>query len=91
MDGSSTTTIANRSASRVLVRIEVSPSSASAEATVAAHALVVATADPGYRQLGLGGAIVAGLQGMRWEYLMSERGVGLHRVETVFVGTDGTG
>jgi hypothetical protein len=89
--GSSETTIASRGAPGVLVRVDVSRGTADAQATVAARALTAAALNPGYRKLALGVTSIAGFDGARWDYLVREHGVELHRTEVVFTDSRGNG
>ena len=89
--GSSETTIASRGAPGVLVRVDVSRGSADAQTTVAARALAAAALNPGYRKLAVGVTTIAGFDGARWDYLVREQGVELHRIEVVFTDSRGNG
>jgi len=78
-------------AAGVLVRVDISPGSADAQTTVAARALTAAALNPGYRKLDLGVTSIAGFDGARWDYLVREHGVELHRTEVVFTDSRGNG
>lgn len=89
-DGSSTT-IASPDAPGVLLRVDVTPDSIGAEATMAAQALAIAAQGVGYRNLGIGATTISGIGGVRWDYLLRDHGVELRRVEIVFSDARGNG
>ena len=89
--GTDTTIIAPRDL-HTLLRIDVTTSPATSDPIAAAEPVISSVArEPGYRELGLTTGTFDGRPAARWEFLVAEAGVLLHKEDVFFTSRSGIG
>ena len=75
-----------------MLRVDVTASPATTDPTTAAQPVIASVArQTGYRPLGLTNVTFAGHPAERWEFLVTEAGVSLHKEDVFFTARSGTG
>jgi hypothetical protein len=75
-----------------MLRVDVTASPATTDPITAAQPVIAGVArQPGYRPLGLTNASIAGRPAARWEFLVTESGLSLHKEDVFFTARSGTG
>ena len=75
-----------------MLRVDVITSPATADPITAAEPVIAGVArQPGYRPLGLTTLTFAGRPAARWEFLVTEAGLPLHKEDVFFTTRSGTG
>jgi hypothetical protein len=83
--GTDTTIVAPRSPD-TLIRVDVTPNAtASAPRSAAQPVISAVSQERGYHEIGLSNGILDGFPALRWEFLVPEAGVLLHKVDVFFV------
>ena len=86
------TTITAPGDPHTMLRVDVTASPATTDPTTAAEPVIASVArQTGYRPLGLTNVTVAGHPAERWEFLVTEAGVSLHKEDVFFTARSGTG
>ena len=89
--GTDTTIIAPRGLN-TLLRIDVTTRPATSDPITSAESVISSLArEPGYRELGLTTGTFDGRPTARWEFLVAEAGVLLHKQDVFFTSRTGTG
>jgi hypothetical protein len=86
------TTITAPGDPRTMLRVDVTTSPDTTDPITAAEPVIASVArQPGYRPLGLTNATFAGRPAVRWEFLVTEAGLPLHKEDVFFTARSGTG
>jgi hypothetical protein len=86
------TTITAPGDPHTMLRVDVTASPATTDPITAAQPVIAGVArQPGYRPLGLTNASIAGRPAARWEFLVTESGLSLHKEDVFFTARSGTG
>jgi hypothetical protein len=86
------TTIRNLDDSSIALRVDVTPQAESVDPEVLAEPVVSAMSRmPGYRQLGYYRTTYQGYDALRWEFLDTETGLSMHKVDILFADNAGEG
>ena len=84
------TTITAPGDPHTMLRVDVTTSPASTDPITAAEPVIAGVArQPGYRPLGLTNATFAGRPAARWEFLVTEAGLPLHKEDVFFTARSG--
>jgi Probable lipoprotein LpqN len=87
--GGTDTTIVSQTDPNTLLRVDVKDSGGGATPSAAAEPVIAAISKlPGYQQLDLSADTVDGFPALRWEFLVTESGVLMHKVDEFVVDTD---
>jgi hypothetical protein len=74
-----------------MLRVDVTASPATTDPITAAQPVIAGVArQPGYRRLGLTNATFAGRPAVRWEFLVTEAGLSLHKEDVFLTARSGT-
>lgn len=88
--GSDTTIVAPRDP-RTILRVDVTAGTATSDPITAAEPVIATVArEPGYRELGLTTGTFHGRQAARWEFVVAESGVLVHKQDVFFTSPNGT-
>ena len=86
------TTIVAPGDPHTMLRVDVTTSPATSDPITAAEPVIASVArQPGYRELGLTSGTLDGRPAARWEFLVAESGVLLHKEDVFFTSRSGTG
>jgi hypothetical protein len=86
------TTITAPGDPHTMLRVDVTTSPGTTDPITAAEPVIAGVArQPGYRPLGLTNASIAGRAAARWEFLVTESGLSLHKEDVFFTARSGAG
>jgi S1-C subfamily serine protease len=83
------TTIRSDQDTDVMLRADVMPSQGGDPMTSARQVEADLSRQPGYREISFASTTFAGYNAVRWEFLVSESGVSLHKTDTFFTTNNG--